>query len=77
MSINFHDGQPSDVAILKQINPIPRSLNEREEDVDNCIFEGFLEKEDKVYVTLTGGCPFEETFDVSLFEPKLGNIIFG
>ena len=65
MSINFHDGQPNDVAILKQFNPIAKSLNEREEDVDNCIFDGFLKNEEKVYVTLTGGCPFEESFDVS------------
>ena len=65
LSINFHDGQPNDVAILRQFNPIAKSLNEKEEDIDNCIFDGFFENEEKVYVTLTGGCPFEESFDVS------------
>ena len=54
----------NDVAILKQINPIRRRPDEREEDVDSCIFDGFLQDESKVYVTLTGGCPFEDSFDV-------------
>jgi len=65
LSINFHDGRKNDVAILKRFNPIPEGKNEREEDIDNCIFDGFLRDEDKVYVTLTGGCPFEDTFDVN------------
>ena len=65
LSIDFHDGVGADVAILKQINPIPRRPNEKEEDIDRCIFDGFLKNEDKVYVTLTGGCPFEDTFQVT------------
>ncbi len=65
LSINFHDGRKNDVAVLKHFNPIPRGKNEREEDIDNCIFDGFLRDESKVYVTLTGGCPFEDSFDVS------------
>ena len=65
LSINFNDGGASDVAILKQINPIRRQPGEREEDIDSCIFDGFLQDESKVYITLTGGCTFEDTFDVS------------
>ena len=65
MSINFHDGQPDDVAVLKQFNPIPKQANELEENIDKCIFKGFLRDEPKVYVTLTGGCPFDNKFDVS------------
>jgi hypothetical protein len=64
LSINFHDGKPDDVAVLKQINPIPRQPKEREENIDNCIFGGFLQMETTVYVTLTGGCPFEDNFEV-------------
>jgi hypothetical protein len=48
-----------------QFNPIPRGRNEKEEDIDGCIFDGFLRTEDKVYVTLTGGCPFEDSFEVT------------
>ena len=65
LSINFHDGKPKGVAILNQFNPIPRKSNEPEENVDKCIFNGYLRDEPKVYVTLTGGCPFSKTFDVS------------
>jgi hypothetical protein len=36
-----------------------------EENIDKCIFNGFLRDEPMVYVTLTGGCPFDNKFDVS------------
>ena len=65
LSVNFHDGKPNDVAILKQFNPIPRQRDEREEDIDKCIFNGHLRDESTVHVTLTGGCPFDKNFDVS------------
>ena len=66
LSINFHDEQPNDVAILKSYNPIPKQALELEENVDKCIFNGHLRDESNVYVTLTGGCPFENNFDVSI-----------
>jgi len=49
LAIDFHDGKPNDVAVLTQFNPI---------------FNGHLRDEDKVHVTLTGGCPFDKNFDV-------------
>ena len=64
LSINFHDGKPDDVAILKQINPIPRQPKERAENIDKCIFSGNLRMESNVFVTLTGGCPFDDHFEV-------------
>ena len=66
LSINFHDEQPNDVAILKSYNPIPKQALELEENVDKCIFNGHLRDESTVYVTLTGGCPFENNFEVSI-----------
>ena len=65
LAVDFHDGKPDDVAILKQFNPIPMQAHEREEDIDNCIFNGHLRDEPNVHVTLTGGCPFDKNFDVS------------
>jgi len=62
--IDFHDGKPYDVAELKQFNPIPRMKHEAEESIDNCIFQGRLRDEPKVFVTLTGGCPFDTSFEV-------------
>jgi hypothetical protein len=55
---------PDDVAELKQFNPIPKTLQEKDVDIDHCIFDGFLRNENRVYVTITGGCPFEDTFEV-------------
>ena len=63
--VNFHDGKANDVAILKQFNPIAKQANESEDNIDKCIFNGNLRDDPKVYVTLTGGCPFESNFDVS------------
>ena len=65
LSVNFHDGKANDVAILKQFNPIAKQVNESEDNIDKCIFNGFLRDDPKVYVTLTGGCPFDSSFDVS------------
>jgi hypothetical protein len=45
--------------------------DESDQDIHNCIFEGFLEKEAGVYVTVTGGCPFSNSFEVSIFLIKI------
>ena len=66
LGINFNDGKPDDVAILERYNPIPRQPGERDEDIDQCIFKGVLLHERNVLVSLTGGCPFEDTFEVCL-----------
>ena len=70
MKIHFHDGKPDDVALLKRFNPIARGANEKEEDIDKCIFNGYLQHESNVYVTMTGGCPFEDSFEVSQLDLK-------
>jgi hypothetical protein len=51
---------------LKQFNPIPRQQMEEEDSIDKCIFNGHLRDEPTVYVTLTGGCPFDKDFDVRM-----------
>jgi hypothetical protein len=52
-----------DVAVLKPFNPIPQVASEREEEIDPCIFEGFLRNEKDSMITLTG-CPLTDTFQV-------------
>jgi hypothetical protein len=64
LTINFHDGKPADVAIFKQLNPIARQQSESEDKIDRCIFGGFLRDESAAYVVLTGGCPYEDSFEV-------------
>ena len=66
MAIHFHDGKPDDIALLQPINPIPKGENEDEDSIDKCIFAGHLLLEKNVRVTLTGGCPFEDSFEVWL-----------
>jgi hypothetical protein len=56
LKISFPDGGVDDLAILQRYNPIPVGPTERSEDVDNCIFHGYLLTEKDVYVTVTG-CP--------------------
>ena len=70
LSVDFHDGRPNDVALLKQYNPITKQANELEENIDKCIFNGHLQDESNVYVTLTGGCPFESNFDVRFYHHR-------
>ena len=53
---------PDDDALLARYNPILSS--EPGEDVDNCIFRGWLKNESSVSVALSGGCPFSDTFEV-------------
>jgi len=76
LAIHFNDGKPDDIAVLKRFNPIPRGANEREEDIDQCIFNGYLLFESDVYVTLTGGCPFEDSFEIQFRSKRLPNHMF-
>ena len=45
-----------------------KRLLSRFSDVDKCIFVGTLRDESDVTVTLTGGCPFDESFEVKTFK---------
>ncbi len=63
LQIDFHDGGVEDVALLSPFNPIPQGPTERSEEIDPCIYEGYLKNEKDVYVTLTG-CPLSESFQV-------------
>jgi hypothetical protein len=56
-----------DLAILKKTNPIPLGRDEREEDVDNCIYDGFMKNEKSAYFTLTG-CANSDNFEVNLLK---------
>ena len=64
LNVNFHDGKPADVVVFKHLNPIERQESESEDKIDRCIFAGFLRDESATYVVLTGGCPFEDSFEV-------------
>ena len=78
LSVNFHDGKPDDVAVLKHVNPIPKPPKELEKNIDKCIFGGFLRMESNVYVTLTGGCPFEDHFEVQNYRTyRMTNYVIG
>jgi hypothetical protein len=41
------------------------SLSDHENSNTDCILEGYLRDESDVFVTLTGGCPFSNSFEVS------------
>ena len=62
----FYPNGNMDSALLKKYNPIPKGPFERPEDVDPCIFHGFLNNEKNVYVVLAG-CPFTHTFQATHF----------
>jgi hypothetical protein len=47
---------------------IPNKVSEKEENIDKCIFRGHLRGEPSVYLVLTGGCPFEDHFEVCVLE---------
>ena len=53
LKITYPDGNV-DFALLKEYNPIPSGVNERLEDVDQCIYNGYLQEESNVYITLVG-----------------------
>jgi len=62
LKITYPNGG-SDLVTLKPFNPIPLQSGEREEDVDSCIYDGFMANEKDVYVTVTG-CALSDTFNV-------------
>ncbi len=64
LKITYPNGL-SDIAVLKSYNPIPVQSYERLEDVDPCIYDGYLANEKAVYVTLTG-CARTDTFNVRI-----------
>jgi hypothetical protein len=63
LRITFPDGDQDDFAVLRRYNPIPVGPNERAEDVDSCIYDGYLRDESDVYVTVTG-CASSDNFQV-------------
>ena len=63
LKVTFPDGSKDDLAVLRPYNPVPLGSNERAEDVDSCIYDGFLQDEKSVYVTLTG-CANSDKFQV-------------
>ena len=64
LNVDFFDGKKSDSILLTRYNPIPLEDFEKDGDVDHCIFNGYLKDDPDVYVTLTGGCPFDDNFEV-------------
>ena len=64
LRVRFPDGAADDLAVLAAYNPIPQGLMEREEEMDACIFQGYLLGEPDSSVTVTG-CPFTDNFQVS------------
>ena len=63
MTINF--GHDTPIAILSHYNPIPIEADQSRSAVDPCIFKGYLKNEQDSEVLVTGGCPGDDTFDVS------------
>ena len=52
-------------AVLDPYNPIPIEADESRSSVDPCIFKGKLDTDDQSQVLVTGGCPGEDSFEVS------------
>jgi len=65
----------TDFAVLKSFNPIPAQSFERQEDIDSCIFDGYLTNEKDVYVTVTG-CAHTDTFNVQFRSQHLDHHMF-
>jgi hypothetical protein len=59
---------------LRRYNPIPAGPNERAEDIDSCIYDGYLKDESDVYVTVTG-CASSNNFQVKNHKRKRVNEI--
>ncbi len=66
LKVTFPDDNYFDYIHFNTFNPIPMQPHEKEEDIEPCLFEGYLEKEVDVYAVLTGGCPFNDSFEVKL-----------
>jgi hypothetical protein len=69
LKITFPDGDEDDFAVLRRFNPIPQGRTERADDIDDCIFHGYLLKEKDVYITVTG-CPQSNNFEVKISTVK-------
>jgi hypothetical protein len=76
LAVDFHDGNPVDVVNLKKFNPFPRQAAEKKDNIDECIFTGRLRDDPDVYVTLTGGCPFDNSFDIMLRSDRTADFMF-
>ena len=64
LRVRFPDGiADDDFVVLMPYNPIPQGRLERAEDMDPCIFQGFLQNEKDSAVTLTG-CSLSDNFQV-------------
>jgi len=61
----FPDGKHADRIHLKPYLPIAKQTYESYGDLDQCIFQGYLENEPDSYVVLTNGCPMENSFEVT------------
>jgi hypothetical protein len=59
LAVKFPNGE-TDHALLTPFNPIPLQPGEDPDSVDNCIFNGNLEKETTATITITGGCPLKD-----------------
>ena len=68
LKITFPDGKEDDFAVLKHFDIIPVGRNEDPATKDNCIYDGYLTNEKNVYVTLTGGCAYSDSFEVVLLQ---------
>ena len=68
IKITFPDGT-EDFAVIQHYNPIAQGRDEQEEDIDQCIFDGYLLNEKDVYVTVTG-CPNADNFGVIPLQAK-------
>ena len=56
LTIVYPDGGSSDAADLIAYNPIPQSPAEAPEDIEPCIYSGYLRKDPSVAVTVTASC---------------------
>ena len=65
---NDDDGSDSDEHHVDDGSDIDENHDDddsdEEDDDDQCIFKGFLRDEPEAGVTLTGGCPFQNSFEV-------------
>ena len=66
MNIDFSDGGPDDVAVLKPSISIYSSEAIEENKEPDCIYHGHLRDENDVAVSLNG-CPESDTFEVHIY----------
>ena len=63
LKLSFPDQGNDDFAVMRPYNPIPLGPTERAEEMDSCIYQGFLLNEKDVHVTMTG-CAYSDDFKV-------------